>query len=344
MLYHFYLRNAPYPEEARAGLQEPLRATAPFDATEAKRLQLAWAEYLGAPLYREVDLGGGAAMKLALIPPGSYLMGSPDGEKDHRQDEEQHPVEITRSFYLAVYPVTREQFAAFVRAESYQTEAETDGQGGCGYNSTTHTIEQAPTFSWRDPGHRQTEDDPVVNVTWNDTVRFCQWLSNQTGARCELPTEAEWEYACRAGTRSRFWCGVMDEDLKGSANVADASLVEKYPTATWAVPWDNGYPFTSPGGMFKANPWGLYDMHGNVWEWCVDYYDANYGDNRPRKDPVNLHENSARVQRGGSWFDAPSAAAPPSAWALRRPPATATSVSAWSCVHANVPGRFSDRP
>ena len=240
-----------------------MRAAAPFDATEAKRLQQAWADYLGVPLFREVDLGGGATMKLVLIPPGSFQMGSPEGERDHQENEKRHPVEITRPFYVSVYTVTKGQFAAFVEAEGYQTEAETDGQGGCGYNAGTRTLEQAATYSWRNVGYGQTDDDPVVNVTWNDAAHLCEWLSKRAGARCELPTEAEWEYACRAGTRTRFWCGGTDEDLKGNANIADASLLAKVPHAAWAVPWDYGYPFTSPGGMFKANPWGLYDC---AWE------------------------------------------------------------------------------
>ncbi len=252
-----------------------------------------------------MDLGGGASMKLVLIPPGSFQMGSPEGERDHRADEKRHPVEITRPFYLGVFEVTRRQFAAFVAAEGYGTDAETDGRGGCGYNAATLAFEQGPAYSWQNVGYGQTDDDPVVNVSWNDAAHFCQWLNRKAGACCELPTEAEWEYACRAGTTTRFWSGGVDEDLKGNANIADVSLVEKNPGATGTVAWDNGYPFTAPGGMFKANPWGLYDMHGNVWEWCADYYDADYYDKSPVKDPVNLREGPCRVQRGGSWNDAP---------------------------------------
>ena len=294
-----------HPEPRRADGQEPLRAEAPFDVTEAKRVQQAWADYLGVPLSREVDLGRGVRMKLALIPPGSFQMGSPEGEKDHRRDEKRHPVEITRPFYLGFYEVTRGQFAAFVDAEHYQTDAETDGQGGCGYNAATRALDQTPTYSWRNVGFGQTDDDPVVNVTWHDATTFSRWVSKKAETRCELPTEAEWEYACRAGTRTRFWCGGTDEDLKGNANLADASLLENVPRATWAVPWDNGYPFTSPVGTFKANAWGLYDTHGNVWEWCSDYYDADYYAKSPMSDPVNLGQSATRVQRGGSWHDAP---------------------------------------
>ncbi|HVS36669.1 MAG TPA: bifunctional serine/threonine-protein kinase/formylglycine-generating enzyme family protein [Gemmataceae bacterium] len=299
-----YRRSSP-PEETRAGRTAPLRALGPFDAVEAKQLQQAWAEHLDAPLYREVDLGDGVAMRLALIPPGSFQMGSPDGERDHRVDEKRHAVEISQPFYLGVCETTKRQFAAFVEAEKYLTEAEMDGRGGCGYNAATRALDQDPKYSWRNVGYSQSDDDPVVNVSWNDAARFCQWLSKKAKTRCELPTEAEWEYACRAGTGTRFWCGGQDEDLKGAANVADASLVEKYPRATWAVPWDSGYPFTAPGGMFRANPWGLYDMHGNAWEWCTDYYDADYYGQGPMKDPVNLQQRPARVQRGGSWHDGP---------------------------------------
>ena len=117
----------------------------------------------------------------------------------------------------------------------------------------------------------------MVEVSWNDATAFCAWLSKKEGKTYELPTEAEWEYACRAGTKTRFWCGDTDASLQGKMNIADASLkgkVDSEAAKNWAfVPWDDGYPFTSPVGHFKANPWGLYDMGGNVWQWCAGGYD-----------------------------------------------------------------------
>jgi formylglycine-generating enzyme required for sulfatase activity len=120
-----------------------------------------------------------------------------------------------------------------------------------------------------------------------------------------LPTEAEWEYACRGGTTTRYFTGDGVESLEKSANIADASLMENNPFADWAVAWDDNYAFTSPVGKFRPNPFGLYDMMGNAWEWCSDYYDTKYYINSAKEDPENLTKSSARVLRGGS-FDAGS--------------------------------------
>ena len=145
----------------------------------------------------------------------------------------------------------------------------------------------------------------MVNVTWNDATAFCAWLSKKEGKVYELPTEAEWEYACRAGTKTRFWCGDTDASLKGNANLADASLKGKMDAdfvKDWPfVSWDDDYPFTSPVGGFKANPWGLYDMGGNVWQWCADGHDK-YQEGYI-KDPKGKESVNNRVLRGGSWME-----------------------------------------
>ena len=231
-------------------------------------------------------------MKLKLIQPGTFTMGSPRDEEGRNADEgPQHEVEITRAFYMGVYPVTKGQFAAFVQDDGYQTDAEKDGKGGSGLNLATAGFEQKPEYTWRHPGFRQGDDHPVVDVSWNDATAFCAWLSKKEGKTYELPTEAEWEYACRAGTKTRFWCGDTDASLKGNANIADASLREKCPGVNWAVAWNDGYAFTSPVGSFKANPWGLYDMRGNVWQWCADGYDKyqeGYIKDPKCKDSINI--------------------------------------------------------
>jgi eukaryotic-like serine/threonine-protein kinase len=258
------------------------------------------------PATAPAEITNSIGMKLKLIKAGKFLMGSPKDEEG-RYDEEgpRHEVEITKSFYMSVYPVTRGQFAAFVKAAEYQTEGEADGKGGYGLNTATAKWEQKPEYIWRNPGFKQGDDHPVVEVSWNDATAFCAWLSKKEGKHYELPTEAEWEYACRAGTKTRFWCGDADASLKGNANIADASCKEKNPDVSWAVSWDDGYAFTSPVGSFKANPWGLYDMHGNVWQWCADYYDAKYYENSDKQDPFNSSKSNSRVLRGGSWSLAP---------------------------------------
>ena len=139
---------------------------------------------------------------------------------------------ITQPFYLGVHEVTRGQFRRFVDEAGYQTEAEKDGKGGWGWNEETKKFEQNPRFTWQNPGFEQTDEHPVVNVSWNDAVAFIAWLSRKEGKTYRLPTEAEWEYACRAGTTTRYSCGDDPEGLAAVGNVADGTAKEKYPDWT----------------------------------------------------------------------------------------------------------------
>jgi formylglycine-generating enzyme required for sulfatase activity len=154
-------------------------------------------------------------------------------------------------------------------------------------------------------GWKQTDAHPVVNVTWNEAVKFCEWLSRKEKRTYALPTEAEWEYACRAGTRTRYYSGDDEASLKKVANIQDASLKAKldadYAKHYVFQSWDDGYPFTAPVGSFQPNGWGLYDMHGNVWQWCADWYGKDYYGNSPIKDPKGPESGKYRVLRGGSW-------------------------------------------
>jgi formylglycine-generating enzyme required for sulfatase activity len=257
-------------------------------------------------------------MTMIPIPtPGKFQMGSAEKgpeEKVRFGDEDLHEVQITRPFHLAAHSVTVGQFRQFVEdkdyhgGKNYQTEAERDGQGGYGWNEDKKYYEgRDPKYTWRNTGWKPYDDDhPVVNVTWNDAVAYCAWLTKKEGKagfEYRLPTEAEWEYACRAGTTTTYCTGDDPECLKGYANIADASLKRKYPGATYVVDFDDGYPFTSPVGKFKPNDWGLYDMHGNVWQWCSDRY-GKY-DKTDNKDPQDANEHGLRVLRGGSWFNGP---------------------------------------
>jgi formylglycine-generating enzyme required for sulfatase activity len=248
-------------------------------------------------------------MSLKRIEAGTFTMGSPDGEEGRYGNEgPQHQVTITRPFYLGAYPVTKGQFAVFVKDANYKTEAETDGKGGWGYNAATRKVEGRDTkYTWRETGFAQTDDHPVVNVTWNDATKFCEWLSKKEGRVYELPTEAEWEFACRAGTTTRFWCGDKDDDLRGNANLAHRALKAKLDADAYKGfvfrSWDDGWPFTSPVGAFKPNPWGLYDMHGDVGQWCTDRY-GKY-ENGSFKDPKGPDNGESHVLRGGSWFSFP---------------------------------------
>ncbi len=226
-------------------------------------------------------------MKLKLIPAGEFLMGSPDSDPQAETNEKpQHRVRITQPFYLGIHQVTRDQFRRFVEATRYKTEAERYGRGGYGFDWSSGEPKpvHCPKFTWITQIFAQTDDHPVVNVSWNDASAFCDWLSRQEGQQYRLPTEAEWEYACRAGTTTRFSFGDSE------------NLLGQY---AWYAANSNNQ--THPVGKKKANAFGLHDMHGNVWEWCWDGYDADYYKKMPASDPRGPEQAADRVFRGGNW-------------------------------------------
>ncbi|WP_165220635.1 SUMF1/EgtB/PvdO family nonheme iron enzyme [Aquisphaera insulae] len=243
-------------------------------------------------------------MKLVPIPAGEFLMGSTDDEDAEDDEKPSRRVRITRPFLLGTTEVTVGQFRRFVEATGYRTEAERGGKGCRGWNESKAKFEIDPRYSWRGPGFPQADDHPVTNVTWNDAEAFCTWLGSREATTYRLPTEAEWEYACRAGTTSRFSCGTDPEALASVANVADGTARSKFPDWTTIAAAD-GYVFTAPVGKFRANARGLHDMHGNVSEWCQDGYDARAHKHSPADDPVGPKDASRKVYRGGSWADEP---------------------------------------
>lgn len=247
-------------------------------------------------------------MELVRIEPGEFFMGSPEGETDRDADETRHRVRITKPFYLGKHEVTIGQFRKFVTAKGYKTEAESDGEGGYGFDETSGKFEgRLPKYTWKNTGWAQTDDHPVVNVSWNDAVAFCEWLSKQEGVEYRLPSEAEWEYSCRAGSTNRFAFGEDEKDLAKFGNVADGTAKAKFTNYDFskAIKARDGYAFSAPVGNFRANAFGLYDMHGNVFEWCGDRYDADYYKASPLEDPKGPAGGSHRVIRGGCWGDSP---------------------------------------
>ncbi|MDP1536381.1 MAG: formylglycine-generating enzyme family protein [Burkholderiales bacterium] len=265
-------------------------------------------------------------MKFVLVPAGEFLMGSDETPESlsgdypgyeltrflQLSDEAPvHRVRITQAFYLGQHEVTVAQFRRFLAASGYVPESIADGTGGYGYNpdyDPAKTVRgdafegRDPQYSWRNPGFAQGDDHPVVNVTWNDALALAQWLSRSEGVRYRLPTEAEWEYACRAGTRTRYYNGDAPAGLVAIANTFDADSAANWSRwQSFALAARDGHAFTAPAGHFAPNAFGLHDMLGNVWEWVADWHDEDYYRNSPPDDPPGPTTGNVRVRRGGSW-------------------------------------------
>jgi len=279
----------------------PPLAVAPFDAAEARRRQEAWAKHLGVP----VEVTNFVGMTLALIPPGEFTMGTADSEKGPRDQKPQHRVRITRPFRLAVHEVKVGQFRAFADAAGYQTEAEVEIARGVKHDSSKKKPARPARGTWRTLRFEQTDVHPVVMVNWNDATQFCTWLSAKEGKKYRLPTEAEWEYAARAGTQTRFPSGDDTNDLPKIGNLADASLKESFPRQKRTMGTSDGYAFTAPVGSFRPNNFGVYDVLGNAAELCADWYSASYYAQSPEDAPQGPEFGERRVARGGGWFHLP---------------------------------------
>ena len=211
-------------------------------------------------------------------------------------EKPQHSVTIARSFAMAADLVTVEQYRQFIDATGHATQGCETYDGSWKYRAQNN---------WQDPGFAQSGLHPVTCVSWSDAVAFAQWLSSKTGHQYRLPSASEFEYAARAGGETVYPWAANGSNACGFANVADASAARRYPGWT-AFACDDGYANTSPVGSFKANPLGLNDMLGNVFQWTLDCWHADY-----RGAPVDGSARtdgdcSERELRGGSWFTSPS--------------------------------------
>ena len=243
---------------------------------------------------------------MVAIKGGCFSMGSPAGETGREPDEIQHDVCVD-DFRIGKFEVKVEAFERFVADTNYRTDAErgVGGQYGCwtfdSENGGDRWAYQA-WAQWRKPNKQPANqpDSPVSCVSWNDARAYITWLNQETGRTFRLPTEAEWEYAARAGTTSaRYWGNGIDQDACRNASVADTGHA-------WedGFPCDDNFEWVTPVGRFAPNPWGLYDMLGNLWEWTCSDYDADYGGSE--KTCASRKSDAARVMRGGAWNSGPS--------------------------------------
>ena len=265
-------------------------------------------------------------MKFVQVPAGEFLMGRSESTDSLAQDYPQYPAErlalltdetpahrvvLSRDFFMGQHEVTVGQFRAFLNASGYVPQSIADGTGGYGYNATYDpaTTEHGdafegrdPRYSWRNPGFVQADNEPVLNVTWHDAVAMSRWLSQREDKTYRLPTEAEWEYACRAGSPARYGNANTPQTLAQMANIFDADAAKNWPQwQDFALAQSDGFAFTSPVGSFPPNAFGLYDMVGNAWEWVSDAYDDTYYAASPLTDPQGPEDDPMRVRRGGSW-------------------------------------------
>ncbi|MBC7820827.1 MAG: SUMF1/EgtB/PvdO family nonheme iron enzyme, partial [Planctomycetaceae bacterium] len=256
----------------------PPLAAIPFDAEAAKQHQTAWAKHLNMPEEVENSIG----MKLQLIPPGEFLMGAPDDDADAQPAEKpQHKVRLTKPFLIGITEVTVGQFRKFVDETKYVTQAESDGKGAFDIRPQ----QRNPANVWKT--FSEADEQPVRCVSWEDAQRFCEWLGKQEGRTYRLPTDAEWEFACRAGTTTKYSFGNDFDETKANGTLPN-----------------QGAPIR-PVAQYPANPFGLFDMHGNAHEICWD--GGRSFSTEDVVDPVGPIEQSPTVVvRGGACSSPPA--------------------------------------
>ena len=255
---------------------------------------------------RFVDMAG-SAPAMVVIPTGTFSMGSPSGSAGRSAEIPQHEVAITQGFALARSEVTVGQFRQFVRASNYVPDS-VKLDGGSVYDERSGALRDDPHASWESDyvGNKADDDLPVINVSWNDANAYARWLSERTGYTYRLPSEAEFEYALRGGTTTRYWWG---DGTPGSKVENLTGADDKSPRGRrWSnafKDYADGYWGPAPVSSFAANPFGLYDMDGNVSEWVADCWHDNYV-HAPTDGSAWLNPGcAAHVVRGGSWGSSP---------------------------------------
>lgn len=235
--------------------------------------------------------------EMVVIPAGRFIMGAPDSDDGQRPDEGPlREVTIGAPFAVGKFEVTRGEFAAFVDA----TDRKTDD--AC-VTYEDGAWEARAGRTWRDPGFPVDDRHPVNCITFDDVTAYLAWLSEMTGRSYRLLSEAEWEYAARAGSTTPFIFGEDAAAVCDHANSADQSAKAEYPDWTWTSACDDGYTFTAPVGSFEPNDFGLHDMTGNLWEWVADCYHESYEGAPTDGSAWTETPCVVRLSRGGGLFD-----------------------------------------
>lgn len=286
--------------ESAATEEERLPAFWPMTQDEATELQYQAAQHYRYPLRQNNSLD----MHLMLIPPGTFQMGSTEEEREWANsqrpswwsdenaefffgfEQPQHEVTLTEPFLMSATEVTIGQFQEFVRATGYETVPQQDGRGGMYYEDGK---QEGPEFIWASPkaGWEPSPDHPVTQITYQDAVAFCEWLTEKEGRPYRLPTEAEWEWAARAGSDQIWYFGDDAAD-------ADDHIVMRA-------------EHPAPVASKEPNGFGLFDMYGNVWEMTSDFASQDYYANSPLENPTGPESGNARTRRGGSYAMSPGA-------------------------------------
>lgn len=246
------------------------------DKRRVKTAQKEWADFLKLQVVETQDIGNGVTLEMVLVPPGKFMMGSPFGESGHRENEKLHEVELTRPYYVGKFLVTQEQYTHVMQVANE-----------CWFSSTGNGKERVNGID--------TKRFPMERVSYKNAEEFCMRMSKRGASKFSsfrLPSEAEWEYACRAGTRTPFHFG---EVLNG----AEANCNGEYPYGTGIN--GNYLRRTSQVGSYAGNALELFDMHGNVWQWCQDSL-RDY-DGSKQLDPLGPPNGQTRAIRGGSWYE-----------------------------------------
>ncbi|MHC4914014.1 MAG: formylglycine-generating enzyme family protein [Planctomycetota bacterium] len=284
----------------------------PLDKAEAQKRQKETAAALKADVTKTIDLGEGVKMELVLIPAGEFMMGSTvsadEAEKkygkvprvNYKAQHPRHRVRLTKPFYMGKFEVTVEQFARFAAESGYKTTVEKTGKASGPRGKRKDRKSLVEGVCWKKPGFEQGPKHPVVQMSFHDPVEFCKWLSKKAGKSVTLATEAEWEYACRAGTDTAFWFGDDPAAGKGKVNWADKATQKWLEKSKATVDFDDGFATTAPVGSFEANPWGLHDMHGNAMEWVRDSF-GQYGPDLAVDPTGGATKTKFHILRGGSW-------------------------------------------